>query len=74
MNIFELGAFLGILIGATAAYQFVSPYHGVLFSVFAAVLGAGAGYFVGIVVSLLFMLLLAWVIKAGQFVIKGFKQ
>ena len=74
MTIFELCAFLGILSGAIAGYQFISPHHGVLFSLCGAAVGAGGGYLVGVAIALLFMLLLTATLRLGQFIIKRLKK
>ena len=55
MNVFELGAVLGIFIGAVAGYQWVAPY-GAGLGVLAALAGAVIGFFAGILAGVLFLL------------------
>ncbi len=70
MNIFEMGAFLGIFAGATAAYHFVSPY-GVFLGVLAAAVAAVAGFFIGRLAGLLFLLPFEGAARLGRFLTTG---
>ena len=70
MNIFELGAFLGIFAGAIAAHHFVSPY-GVFLGVLAAAIGAVAGFFVGHFAGFLLLLPFEGAARLGRFLTTG---
>jgi len=74
MNILEAGSFVGILVGAGVAYHFVSPQYGVLLGTLAVVPGAAIGYFIGIIIAFLFLLLLTGAVKLIWFISERLKR